>query len=360
MARTSARPVDAAGPGSRPRTSRQGGRGYSAYAAYAAPSSSSVRPDGGPDVEEIEIRTSDGWDLRAGLLEPAVEQHAPKGVAVLAHAFMARRSEFHRVDGGLAGFLAAAGWKVVSFDFRGHGDSTRTAGKAPVSADYGYDDLVRGDLPAVVGFARSRLRGKGPVVVVGHSLGGHTSLVAQATGAIEVDALVGFGASPWVRAFEPSAARWAAKRALLLGMAIATSRVGRFPARALRRGSDDESRVLIADVARFASRGWGSADGARDYLEAIGSVRVPVLQVVSTGDRLECAPECGAALLDHCGKGAARDLVRIEGSDDGSPAPGHMAMVTSERVKLAWARVTEWMSVYAAAGERAAAPRSRR
>ncbi len=316
--------------------------------------SARARAPGG--LEEVEIRTSDGWDLRAGLIEAAggagARGEAPKGVVVLAHAFMARRSEFHRAGGGLAGFLADAGWNVVSFDFRGHGESKRTAGQAHASTDYGYDDLVRGDLPAVVGFARSRLRGKGSVVVVGHSLGGHTSLVAQATGAIDVDALVGFGAAPWVRAFERSPARWAAKRALVMGMVATTRRVGRFPARALRRGSDDESRVLIEDVGRFASRGWGSADGSRDYLEAIGSVRVPVLQVVSTGDRLECAPECGAALLDRCGKGAPRQLLRIEGSDDGGPAPGHMDMVTSERVKIAWGGVAEWMSVYAGRSDR--------
>ncbi len=264
---------------------------------------------------------------------------------MLAHALMARRSEFHRADGGLAGFLAAAGWKVVSFDFRGHGESRRSPGQVPASADYGYDDMVRGDLPAVVGFARSRLRGKGRVVVVGHSLGGHTSLVAQATGAIEVDALVGFGAAPWVRAFEPSAARWALKRSIMASMVAISRRVGRFPARALRRGSDDESLGCVEDIGRFAASRWSSADGARDYLEAIRWVRVPVLQVVSTGDRLECAPECGAALLDACGTGAARDLVRIEGRDGGGPAPGHMGMVTSAQTKLAWARVAEWMAM---------------
>jgi predicted alpha/beta hydrolase len=310
-------------------------------------SSSRAKPAAGAArVEEVEIRTADGWDLRAGLIEPVAPASAgPRGVVVLAHALMARRSEFHRADGGLAGFLAAEGWKVVSFDFRGHGDSRRSVGQAPVSGEYGYDDLVRGDLPAVVGFARSRLRGKGRVVVVGHSLGGHTSLVAQATGAIEVDALVGFGAAPWVRAFEPSAARWAAKRALVASMVAVARRVGRFPARALRRGSDDESLGHIEDIGRFAASRWGCADGTRDYLEAIRAVRVPVLQVVSAGDRLECSPECGAALLDRCGKGAARDLVCIEGRDGGGPAPGHMGMVTSSRTRLAWGRVAEWMAM---------------
>ena len=302
-----------------------------------------------PPLEEVEIRTADGWSLRASRCDPALDRVAgerPRGVAVLAHAFMARRSEFHREDGGLAGFLAGRGGRVVTFDFRDHGDS---GPRADEGGTYGYDDFVRGDLPAVVSFARSLARGsratrrKLPVVVVGHSLGGHTSLAAQATGAIAADALVGFGACPWARGLEPSPSRWAVKRTIVHGMLAMARRVGRFPARALGRGSDDESLACVEDFGRFAAVGWGSADGRVDYLSALAAIRVPVLQVVSTGDRLECAPACGAALLERCGDGAARELLWIEGRDDGGAAPRHMAMVTSRRTKIAWARVEEWM-----------------
>ncbi len=297
---------------------------------------------GGADrPEEIEVRTSDGWALRADMYEPAQRE---AGVAVLAHALMARRSEFHREHGGFARFLAERGWRVVSFDFRGHGDSgpgAREGGR------YSYDDLVRTDLPAIVSFARSRTRGKAPVIVVGHSLGGHTSLAAQGPGAIDADAIVGFGASPWIPELEPSRPRWMAKRTILQGMLAVSRRVGRLPARALGRGSDDESLGCVEDILRFARRGgWGSADGRHDYIGALARVSVPVLQVVSEGDRLECPPECGAAMLARCTGAGARGLIRIEGRDDGGPPPGHMGMVTSSRCKDAWARVDEWMHMY--------------
>jgi predicted alpha/beta hydrolase len=316
------------------------------WSARPRPLAGDVRPV----VEDVEIRTADGWSLRAGVCEPVLGRgQKARGVAVLAHALMARRSEFHRAPGGFAGWLAGRGWRVVSFDFRGHGDSGPNAAGG---GRFGYDDFVRGDLPAVVSFARSKARGKIPVVVAGHSLGGHTSLVAQATGAIEVDALVGFGACPWVEALEPSRARWLVKRTVVEGMRAMARRVGRFPARALGRGSDDESLGCIEDIGRFAREGWGSLDGRTDYLAAIRRVAVPVLQVVSSGDRLECHPACGAALLDQCGGGAARDLLWIEGCDDGRPAPGHMGMLTSAHTKGAWVRVEEWMSMCAAASRR--------
>jgi len=238
------------------------------------------------------------------------------------------------------------GWRVVAFDFRGHGDSRAAAARRPAAGraaadDYGYDDLVALDLPAVCAFARARAGRKLPVVVVGHSLGGHAALAAQGTGAMAVDAVVAFASSPWVRAFEPSPVRWWAKRAQLAGVLALARRVGRLPARLLRLGSDDEPLRLVEDFARFARIGWASADGRVDYLASLARVGVPVLQVVSEGDRRDCPPACGARTAAHCGPRA--EVVRVSRRDDGGPPPGHMGLVTSGRVRGAWERVEGWM-----------------
>jgi predicted alpha/beta hydrolase len=290
-----------------------------------------------PRSEAIDVRTSDGWSLRADVHEPG---GAPVGIAVLAHAMMARRSEFERPKGsGVAPMLVARGWRVVSFDFRGHGDSGPTPRDG---ARYGYDDFVTQDLPAVYEFARSRAKRRTPVVLVGHSLGGHVGLAAQGAGLVSFDGVVGVGANVWLRDLEPLPARWLAKRAALAGIVRVSRRVGRFPARALRMGSDDETLAYFEDFDRFARTGrWTSADGAADYLGGLGTVRVPVLQLVSDGDRFACVPECGVRFAARCG--GPHEVVRVRVGDDGGPPPGHMGMVTSGRIGSVWDRVEGWM-----------------
>jgi len=289
-------------------------------------------------VESLDVRTSDGWSLRADVWSPA---GASRGVAVLAHALMARRTEFYRNQpASLTGFLVGRGWRVVAFDFRGHGESRPAAHEGGV---FGYDDFVARDLAAACAFAREQAAPGEPVVAVGHSLGGHAAFVAQGTGAIAVDALVGIAAAPpFLRLHEPSRSRWLLKRAIFASMLATARRVGRFPSRALRLGSDDEALACCEDFERVARTGrWTSRDGRTDYLAALAGVRVPVLQVVSERDRFECVPECGERFVACCS--GPREVVRVSRSDDGGDAPSHMGLVTSRRVQSVWDGVEAWM-----------------
>jgi predicted alpha/beta hydrolase len=289
-------------------------------------------------LESLDVRTSDGWSLRADVRTP---QGAPRGTAVLAHALMARRTEFYRnQESSLASFLVDRGWRVVAFDFRGHGESGPPAHEG---GSYGYDDFVARDLAAVCAFAGEQAKPGEPVVVVGHSLGGHAAFVAQGTGAIGVDAIVGIGAAPpFLRDHEPLYSRWLLKRAVFASMLATARRVGRFPTRTLRLGSDDVALACCEDLERIARTGrWTSRDDRTDYLASLRAVRVPVLQVVSARDRFECVPVCGERFVACCG--GPHDIVRVTHGDDGGQAPSHMGLVTSRRVRSVWEGVESWM-----------------
>ena len=289
--------------------------------------------------EEIEIHTADGQMLRAAVREASGGR---AGVAVLAHAMMARKSEFERplgdANAGLAHFLVERGWRTIALDFRGHGDSGPGAASG---ASCTYDDLVSRDLPAVIECARARAK-RLPVVVFGHSLGGHAALAAQGIGKLGADAIVCIAANVWLPRLEPSRIRWAIKRATLAAATAVCEQRGYFPARALRLGSDDETAAMIAALARFARTDeWASEDGAIDYLAGLSSVTVPIVQIASEEDRLTCPPACAERFLDRCGGPRHFELVRR--ADDGGAAPGHMALVTSAGAVSAWGRAERWV-----------------
>lgn len=277
-----------------------------------------------PEAEPLEIRLEDGVTLAATVHDA----ERPRGTVVMAHAMFSRQTSFRWV----ARAWRERGWRVLTFDFRGHGKST--------GASYGYDDFVLRDLPAVVACARDRT--DGPVALLGHSLGGHVALAAQGCGLVALDAIVLVASNVWLRDFEPSAAVWGMKRVVLEGFVRTARRLGRFPARALRLGSDDESLDYVEDLARFGLEGrWTSRDGTRNYLSALTEVHCPLYSIASEGDRLNARPVCVERMLARC-RGPLH-IDRVERSDDGSRAPGHADVLLTERAASAFGRAEAFL-----------------
>ncbi len=268
------------------------------------------------------MQTADGIKLRADVRDPPWRT-SRRGTLILAHAMMARKGEFEHA--GFASFFAQRGWRTVAFDFRGHGDSALPGGAAPVR----YDDFVRQDLPAMVASARLRTK-NGPVVVVGHSLGAHTALASQAVGALGADALVFIAGGIWLRAHEPSTARWYLKRATMRLVAKLADQADALPARLVEEGR------------------WTSEDGAIDYAAALPQVTVPLYALSSRGDLLISPPESVAAMV--AGTSSPLTSWVIDRSDDGSASPGHMEIVTTDRARSAWDRVATWLERLSGAG----------
>jgi alpha-beta hydrolase superfamily lysophospholipase len=280
--------------------------------------------------EEIEIWTADGVSLRAIVEDPAPGRSL-RGTVILAHAMFTRKSVFGRRDrSGLASALVDQGFRTVAFDFRGHGESR--------ADDWGYDDLVRFDLPAVVGCARARLEDR-PVIVAGHSLGGHVALAAQGTKRIEADAIVAIATNVWMRAFEPSRARWAVKTAIAHSLLALADRASGIPARRFRFGTDDASLPYIRDFfAGVTADWWGSRDRSEDYLASLRQVTAPVAAVLGTRDRVMCHSRSGEAFARRCGGRVAFFH---------APAD-HMELVKSEPGMKAVTDAVEWATEAAA------------
>src|SRR5262249_51974407 len=151
-------------------------------------------------AELVTLTTSSGQSLTVSLREP---RGASRGTVILLHSMMASRTMFDAPRGqGLAHALVERGLRTLSLDFRGHGGR------------WGYDDLVREDLPALARAARDRWPGE-RLSVVGHSLGGHVAAASVATGVADVDAIVVLATNVWLPQFEGNPVTRAKKQAIV-------------------------------------------------------------------------------------------------------------------------------------------------
>lgn len=101
------------------------------------------------------------FEVEAGGLTIRGEEVGEGPPIVLLHGITATRR--YVVHGSLA--LARAGYKLITYDARGHGESD----PAPPGEGYGYEELAA-DLDSVL-----RARTDPPALVGGHSLGCHTA-----------------------------------------------------------------------------------------------------------------------------------------------------------------------------------------
>jgi len=70
-------------------------------------------------------------------------------------------------------------------------------------------------------------------------------------------------------------------------------------------------------------------------------VRCPLYSIASEGDRLNARPVCVERMLARCRGPLHFD--RVGRSDDGSPAPGHGAVLVTERARSAFVRAESFL-----------------
>ncbi len=301
-----------------------------------------------------------------------LEGPAPRrGTALFVHGLGASSRVFlAQPKGGLVDLLTEAGWRVVLFDQRGHGntaaggdprgssgaaaggDSRRhgaaaAGGEALASTGWTFDGLVRGELAAMHEALRGRF--EGPLVLVGHGLGGLAACAASGSGEFEPDALVLFGVNVWLPRLEPSHLRRFLKASLLargpsvmsLGRELAGALLGQALGGALAAPGATPGGRLWPDAIRWWSTdAWLDATG-HDYLASLRRVRCPTLVFSSHADPLLCAPECAQAFATRLG------ATRLEHHVAGAPGlrgPGHGGLVSDARAAPLWRRSAEWLA----------------
>ncbi len=276
------------------------------------------------------VETEDGVALPVDVHEAT---GAPWGTVVLLHAMMVDRRSMDRPAGrGLASVLASGGLEVWNCDFRGHG-------KSGDNGPWTYDDLVYGDIPALVEAAREATGG--PVWLMGLSLGGHTSMAAVSSGVVEPAGVVLLSANIWRPGLDPSWRRRIRRHLTMVSFRALNRVVGHYPSRRLRSGPADEAGPYVEDLTRFWFTDRWADSGGLDWTPGLSQVAVPVLSVIGRGDAL-MAHHVGARAFVHSVPGHV--FAHIGRGDLGlAHDPDHIGLGADLRCEPVWRWLVAWM-----------------
>ncbi|QMW24238.1 alpha/beta hydrolase [Sandaracinobacteroides saxicola] len=274
------------------------------------------------------VAAADGWPLRVML----ATAEAPRGVLL----FLNGRADFLEKWAEVYPDFLAAGWSVLSLDWRGQGRSGRLSGNGAGQID-DFATFVS-DLDMVARWARARPGLAAlPWVAAAHSMGGHILLRWLAGGggamlhrAVLLAPMCGLVTPRWMQALAGIAAAWRRARGQGEGFAWGQVAYGGRQQGAARR------LLLTSDARRFADEhDWLARDPALalggvswNWLHAaqasfavlaradLTAVRLPLLMLLAEREALvsNAAARAVASRLAHCRlrmiSGAAHELLR--------------------------------------------------
>jgi len=282
---------------------------------------------------ELSIRTDDGVALAASVFEPrsasrSASHPATRRVVVIASATGVLR----RYYAPFAAWLAAEGFTVVTFDYRGIGGS-RSGQTDATMHDWGERDLA-----AVIAWAADVL-GDGRVSVVGHSVGGQLVGFLPEAATSRIEALVTVASQFGDYRLWPMPLRFA-MAALWYGIVPTVTRaVGYLPG-ALGVGEDLPSGVALEWARWCRTPGYVTSDETDEGAlrrDAYASVRAPMLAFGFHDDTY--APPAAVDALLACYRNAAitrRHVDRSEGRF------GHFGFFRS-RSRALWREVSRFL-----------------
>lgn len=267
------------------------------------------------------VRTDDGVSL-------GLHHYDPPSVGpsvLLLHGAFSGHTIWLRGP-GFARLLAGAGFDVWLADLRHHG----TADREPTPRTWWFEDWIERDVPAICARVRDSI-GRRPLGVIGHSAGGVAGLgaLARALDLSPVDALVALGT--------PGPARMGATRYVgAWGFRALALTLGRFPARALRFGGEDEAALMFGQWMAWNIHGRWLSRAGFDYLESLQRVRTPYLAVAGGRDWLFSPPSACRQIVERIG--SERKDFHI------APSLDHPGLVLDTRAsEEVLPRVTSWL-----------------
>lgn len=274
----------------------------------------------------------DGCPISGHWYVPADEQ--PKSVAVVAcgGGIPARTYQ------AMARYLASKGTAILTFDYRGIGDSRHGSLRG---FEAGIDHWGVQDLGAALTFAREAYP-DASLGVVAHSIG--TLLVGAAPDANRIARLVFLAPHTGYWRDYLDRSRWVLFLTWHILMPFVTKNVGYFPGRALGLG-EDLPKGFAMDWARRRQPEFLVTVHDRDRFEktlaSYGRVTCPTLVLATTDDAF-APPNAGYRLLRNY-PSLMPEFVVVAPADIGRRRLGHFAFIRRATGEHFWNRISAWL-----------------
>ncbi len=313
----------------------------------------------GFEPESITLEADDGFPIKGFLWRGRMSRddhgvgetvsRCPSRSVVIVNAATSVRCRYYF---RFAAYLAAHGFDVILYDYRGIGESrpARLAGFPATWLDWG-----RLDFEAVLRFARRAFANQ-PIDVVAHSIGGFVVGLAPSNTAIRRVFTMGAQYAYW-RDYAPRA-----KLGMLLkwhvAMPVLGALFGYVPAGTLGWMEDTPRGVALSwsrSRARFEDT-YGRApleltDGERDQLvQQFARLSAPLLAVSVTDDPFGTVPAI-ERLLAYFRGSAARTHVRVAPAYAATSAIGHFAFFHRRFEATLWPIALRWLESGSLAAE---------
>jgi len=280
-------------------------------------------------TDALRLRSRDGHALAATLFEPT---SGSERALIVASATGVRRGLYML----FARYFAARGWAVLTFDYRGIGDSLfgRVDDSSATILDWG-----RHDLAGVIDWMAARYPGL-PLHVVGHSIGGQ--LLGMVDNVELLDAVCTVASqNAYYRRYPLERA---VKYGLLWHLAVpaVVKALGYFPAKRWSLG-EDLPRGVALDWACFATHEDYLVDrGGRPLREGFDAMRAPVLAFSFRDDHRAPAENIEAL---HANFVRARvEYCHVDPTDYDAEAIGHMGFFSTSFRRTLWAKSKDWLT----------------
>ena len=274
-------------------------------------------------MADVTIPAADGFALAASELgDPARAER----VVLIAPATGVRR----RLYRPFAEFLAAEGFGVVTWDWRGTGDSRPNGlrGFAGTMRDWGERDLAGVIDWAAARYASARL------MALGHSYGGQA--IGLAPNRERVRALVTVGAQSGYWGYWPGPRKYMYGALWYVAVPIATRVAGYFPARFFRLG-EDLPRGVALQWARWCRTPsyLGDWSGHRSFT-------APILAIGFMDDPFAPPLAVEALHVQYGSRAQQRWLIAPE--ELGAERIGHFGFFRPGVTPTLWRDVADWLA----------------